>query len=401
MTGKHTGHAFVRDNREMQPEGQLPLPAEEITLGERFHSAGYATAAIGKWGLGMVDTTGDPKRQGFDLFFGYHCQRHAHNHYPRFLRRNSTRVALDGNTGDATGASYAQDRFREEALSFIRSHQDTPFFLYLPFAVPHLGIQVPEASLAEYVGQIPEADYEHRGYRRHPYPRAGYAAMVSHLDRDVGQLLALLEELSLNETTLVIFTSDNGPTYDRLGGSDSDFFQSAGRLRGRKGSVYEGGLRVPLLVQWTGQVAAGTTTDQVAGFCDMTATLADLVGLPTNTVPSDGISFAATLRGEAPQPRHELMYWEFPAYGGQQAARSGDWKLVRTGLQRGAAALEPAVELYDLASDAAETVNVAPQNPAVVEKMLAEMQRQHIPSKEFPFARLDDEAAGGTVARDN
>ncbi len=172
LTGKHSGHSFIRDNREVQPEGQLPLPAEEITIGERFQSSGYATAAIGKWGLGMVATTGDPNQQGFDLFFGYHCQRHAHNHYPRYLRRNANRVPLEGNTRGITGAKYSQDLFRDEALAFIRAHREVPFFLYLPFAVPHLGIQVPASSLSEYLGKVPEADYQHQGYVKHPHPRA-------------------------------------------------------------------------------------------------------------------------------------------------------------------------------------------------------------------------------------
>ncbi len=223
--------------------------------------------------------------------------------------------------------------------------------------------------------------------------------MISHLDRDIGQLVELVEELSLSEQTLILFTSDNGPTYDRLGGSDSDFFQSTGPLRGRKGSVYEGGLRVPLLAQWTGHIAAGTVSDHVAGFCDVVATLVEISGLSKATLSPDGVSFSPTLLGEAHQPQHQLLYWEFPAYGGQQAARSGDWKLVRTNLQSPHGTAPPTRELYDLASDVGETVNVAGRNPDIVEKILAEMKMQHIPSSAFPFAALDNLSDGGAVER--
>ncbi len=384
MTGLHSGHAFIRDNREVKPEGQLPIPLEAVTIGELFQSAGYATAAIGKWGLGPPGSTGDPNRQGFDLFYGYNCQRHAHNHYPKFLYRNDAREVLKGNSRTFTGAQHSQDLFTREALRFIRENKEKPFFLYLPFAIPHLSIQVPEESLEEYRGKIPEADYEHKGYLKHPHPRAGYAAMISHLDRDVGKILALLEELELDDDTIVLFTSDNGPTYDRLGGSDSDFFESAGPLRGHKGSVYEGGVRVPLVVRWPGRVAAGSTSDHIAALWDLLPTLTGAAGLE---VPEkiDGISFVPTLLGEEKQRAHDALYWEFPSYSGQQAIRVGNWKAVRRNMFKGNRTLE----LYDLEKDIGEQHDVAKEHPEVIAELERRMKAARRPSAEFPFEALD------------
>ena len=260
MTGKHPGHAWVRDNgapnylddlaKKYQWEypGQHPIPDEEVTLAEVLKARGYATGAAGKWGLGQVGNTGDPNRQGFDLFYGYYCQGHAHNHYPRFLWRCGVKEYFEGNDGKSlSGKTYAEDKFAEVALDFIRTNKDRPFFLYLPFIIPHVSIQVPEEALAQYRGKIPEEPFTQRdNYVKHPTPRAGYAAMLSYLDRDIGRILGLVKELGLDDNTVVIFSSDNGPTHDRAGGADSAFFKSAGPLRGLKGSLYEGGIRVPL-----------------------------------------------------------------------------------------------------------------------------------------------------------
>ncbi|MCA9269596.1 MAG: arylsulfatase, partial [Planctomycetales bacterium] len=319
MTGKHSGHAYIRDNGDPKGlddlrkkygwefPGQNPIPAEETTVAELLHAQGYATAAIGKWGLGHFGTTGDPLTQGFDLFYGFNCQRHAHNHYPRFLWRNRTKEELPGNDRTLTGKTYSQDKFIETGLAFIREHQDQPFFLYMPFAVPHLSIQVPDALLAQYDGKIEEADYVHRGYLQHPRPRAGYAAMISHMDRGVGQILALLDELKLADDTIVLFSSDNGPTYDRLGGSDSEYFHSAGPFRGLKGSIYEGGIRVPLIVRWPGKIKPGRTSERMGAFWDLLPTLCELTGTPApNDI--DGVSFAGELLGR-PQPPRDFLYW--------------------------------------------------------------------------------------------
>ena len=389
MTGKHTGHSFVRNNRMVEPEGQWPLAAEEITLAELLKSQGYATAAIGKWGLGMVDTPGAPNRQGFDLFFGFNCQRHAHNHYPVYLRRNDQRVELEGNTRSLTGAQYSQDLFIKEALGFIKGHRQQPFFLYLPFAVPHLSIQVPEESLAQYTDEISEEDYKHKGYLKHPAPRAGYAAMVTHMDQGVGQVMDLLRELKLDDNTLVIFTSDNGPTYERLGGSDSEFFHSAGVFRGLKGSVYEGGIRVPLIARWPGHIAAGSVNDHICAFWDLLPTLAEIAGAG-DRIPGDidGLSLVPTLLGRGDQKSHEFLYWEFPAYGGQQAVRLGRWKGVRQNILRG----NLKIEMYDLEEEPGETTDVAAEHPDVVRKVEQLMQSERTVSQDFPFPQLDGDA---------
>lgn len=399
MTGKHPGHAYVRNNgnppgRPRDPDhsifpGQNPIPPGEVTIAEMLKQKGYATAAVGKWGLGYEGSTGDPNRQGFDLFYGFLCQVHAHNHYPRFLWRNGEKERLPGNDRTLTGETYSQDRFTEVALEFIRENKDRPFFLYVPFAVPHLSIQVPDESLEQYKGRIPEEDYEHRGYLKHPYPRAGYAAMVSHLDRDVGRIMALVEELGLDDDTLILFSSDNGPTYNRLGGSDSEFFESAGPLRGFKGSLYEGGIRVPLVVRWPGKIPAGTVTDHISAIWDIMPTIAEITG---TRAPDgiDGISLAPTLFGRPDkQKAHEYLYWEFPAYGGQQAVRMGRWKAVRQNMARKNNPDPLQIELYDLEADLGETTDVAETHPDVVARMRQIFEAARTPSKLFPLKPID------------
>jgi arylsulfatase len=401
LTGKHPGHAYIRSNgnpKNLQPlkekfgwefPGQFPIPKSEFTIGEMLQAHGYATAAIGKWGLGHFGTTGDPNTQGFDLFYGFNCQVHAHNHYPKFLWRNDKKEILPGNDRTLYGKTFSQDKFIETALEFIRANKDRPFFLYVPFAIPHLSIQVTEESLAEYKGKIPEADYKHRGYLKHPFPRAGYAAMISHLDRDVGKITALVKQLRLDENTLVMFSSDNGPTYNRLGGSDSEFFASAGPFRGLKGSLYEGGIRVPLVARWPGQIKPGTTSDHPSAFWDMMPTFAEVAGIES---PSgiDGVSFAPTLFGETGrQKKHDYLYWEFPSYGGQQVVRVGDWKGVRQGLQRKNNPNRLKVELYNLKTDPGESNDVAAKHPDVVAKMERIMRDARVPSKLFPVPVLD------------
>jgi arylsulfatase A len=401
MTGKHSGQAAIRNNHKpkgMQDlrekygwefPGQQPLPDGEVTIAELLKSRGYATAAIGKWGLGHVGTTGDVNRQGFDLFYGYHCQVHAHNHYPRFLWRNDKKEVLPGNDATLTGDTYSQDKFTEEAVGFVREHRDQPFFLYLPFVIPHLSIQVPDSSLAQYEGKIPEKAYKHGGaYQRHPSPRAGYAAMISHMDRTIGQIVDAIDELGLSENTLILFTSDNGPTFERLGGADSDFFASSGPLRGRKGSVYEGGIRVPLIARWPGKVAEGTVSEHVAAFWDVLPTLSEIAhaDVPENI---DGISFMPTLLGDGKQATHEYLYWEFPSYGYQLAVRAGDWKAVRHDVQRG----KSKFELYNLASDRGEQQDVAAEHPEVVRRMKQIAKAAHARSDLFPLLANEKRAA--------
>ena len=402
MTGKHPGHAYIRNNGD--PEhlqhlkddygwefpGQNPIPDEEVTIAEMLKQKGYATAAIGKWGLGHFGTTGDPNLQGFDLFYGFNCQRHAHNHYPRFLWHNRDKELFPGNDRTLYGETYSQDRFIEVALDFIDENQDTPFFLYMPFAIPHLSIQAPDSSVAPYRDIIPEEDYEHRGYLPHPTPRAGYAAMITHMDQGIGQIMDRLEALGLDENTLVMFSSDNGPTFNRLGGSDSDFFASAQAFKGLKGSLYEGGIRVPFIARWPGKIEAGTESDHISAFWDIMPTVADLTGTQAPE-DIDGISLAPTLLGQPDQASHEYLYWEFPGYGGQQAVRRGDWKAVRQNMLRQDNPDPLRIALYNLADDIGEATDVSAQYPEKVQAFERIMQTGRVPSTLFPMGPLDQQ----------
>ena len=415
LTGKHPGHAFIRDNHEIGTwtsyQGQLPLPGSEVTVARLLKNAGYATGAFGKWGLGGVGSSGDPLRQGFDTFLGYNCQRHAHNYYPQFLVQDAGRVELQNppiaipsvlpkgadahnptNYAAFTGKQYAPDLIAEGARRFIRANKDRPFFLYYPTTVPHLSLQVPEDSLAEYLGQWPEEPYPGgRGYLPHRAPRAAYAAMITRLDREIGRMMDLVKELGLEEQTLFVFTSDNGPLYEKLGGTDCEFFASAGVFRGRKGSMYEGGVREPLIVRWKGRIAPGANSDRVTGFEDWLPTLLDLAGAAAATPKNiDGLSFAPTLLGKT-QPPRPFLYRESPGYGGQQSVRLGDWVGVRQALLPTKANPHPTIrtELYNLAQDIGETNDVSALQPDVVGKIERIMSQQHVPSKEFPFPPLD------------
>ncbi|MCC6492942.1 MAG: arylsulfatase [Pirellulales bacterium] len=397
MTGLHTGHAYIRENREKGPwtrrvepleskfTGQEPIPDDARTLAELLKQQGYATAAVGKWGLGHLGTSGAPTSQGFDSFYGYYCQRHAHNHFPAFLWRNDQKQPQPGNDGKSlSGETYSQDQFVSAAKAFIREHKDGPFFLYVPLTVPHLSIQVPDESLAQYAGQIQEAPYDHKGYQKHPAPRAGYAAMVTHMDQGVGEIVDLIDGLNLGENTLIVFTSDNGPTYDRLGGSDSDFFNSSAHLRGRKGSVYEGGIRSPLIARWTGRTPSGETA-ALAAMWDLLPTLCELAGVraPESV---DGLSLAGALLGSESPPERPYLYWEYPPNGGQQAVRSGRWKGVRTDLAAG----NRSWQLYDLATDRSETTDVAAEHPDVVRRLSAYAKEAHVASPLFPLPGVDE-----------
>lgn len=377
MTGKHAGHAYVRDNREAKPEGQAPIPADATTVATILKRQGYVTGAFGKWGLGPPGSSGDPLRHGFDRFYGYNCQRHAHTHYPDYLWDNERRVALDGR-------QFSHDLMEAEALKFIETSREKPFFLYVPFTVPHVALQVPEDSLEEYRGKFADTPYDGKqGYRPHPTPHAAYAAMVTRLDRSVGRILTKLKDLHLDKNTIVFFSSDNGPTHGRVGGADSAFFKSAGELRGLKGSLYEGGIRVPLLARWPGKIKPGTS-DFIGAFCDVLPTLADVAGA---AVPNevDGISFLPTLLGTGTQKTHEFLYWEFPGYGGQQALRSGPWKAVRTTMNKG----NLTFQLYNLDDDPNETNDVAARHPAVLARLTKILAEQHTPSKLFPLKGVD------------
>lgn len=416
MTGKHPGHAFVRNNREYKPEGQEPLPAGTVTIPSVLKAAGYVTGGFGKWGLGGPDSTGAPLKQGMVRFFGYNCQAVAHNYFPTYLWDDGRKVDLtnlafpaqdrlkpDENPDEAgsykrfQGSQYSADLIAEEARKFIRENKNRPFFCYVPTTVPHLALQVPDDSLAEYLGKWDDPPYKGgNGYLPHVAPRAAYAAMITRMDREVGRLMDLVKELGLDDNTVFVFTSDNGPLtgeHSHLGGTDCDFFNSNAGLRNGKGKLYEGGIRLPGIVRWKGKIQPGSVSDRVVGFEDWMPTLLELAEVKNQTLADvDGISFVPTLKGET-QPERTFLYREFPAYGGQQSLRMGNWKAVRQNLlptkkmiNQG---LKPTFELYDLASDLHEEHDVAAQHPDIVAKMTEVMKAQHTPSKEFPFAALD------------
>lgn len=413
MTGKHPGHARVRDNRSMKPEGQFPLTPEDRTLAELLQTEGYACGAFGKWGLGNTESTGNPNRKGFDRFFGYNCQAHAHSYYPATLWSDGELFALKndppvpGHEGLAPGSDprdprsydrfkgkdYAPDRIHEQALRFLRENREKPFFLYYPSVIPHVALHVPDEELEPYLAlgwnDPPFTRESGRGYTPHFTPRAAYAAMITKLDTQVGEILDTLAELGLSENTLVVFSSDNGTTHldEEV---DYKFFDSVGSLRGLKGELYEGGVRVPQIAAWPGRIEAGSRNDLVTGFEDWLPTLLELVGAPAKLpVGIDGISIAPTLLGRGQEPR-PFLYREFPSYGGQQAVWLGSrWKGIRTNLMKRGTEPDLSVQLYDLSADPSESSDVSASNPAVVAEIEGLMKSERVPSEDFPFPALD------------
>ena len=357
MTGQHTGHTRVRKN------GDGPLLPEDVTIAEVLASAGYKTAAIGKWGVGEEGTTGVPWEQGFDLFFGYLNQRNAHHHYPPFLWRNDEKVPYPGNPEFRT--HYSHDEFTREALAFIQENRDGPFFLYVPYTLVHVDLDVPPDSLDPWVGKVEETEpYGTPGGQHYIYqekPHATFAGMVSRLDRDVGRIVDLVDELGIAENTLVIFSSDNGPT--SAGGADPEFFDGNGPFRGIKFHLWEGGIRCPLIARWPGKVSAGSESDHISAHWDLLTTAAELAGAESPD-GIDGISFLPTLLGDRDaQQQHDYLYWETNGGGGWQAIRRERWKAHRVKTQR---PKQSAIELYDLTADIAESENVAEKHPDVV-----------------------------------
>lgn len=408
MTGKHPGHAVIRDNRETKPEGQWPLPDGEVTLAELLQQHGFVTGAFGKWGLGGPQSEGRPLRQGIDRFYGYNCQARAHSYYPATLWSDEQNVVLDnhpaiaGHGGLAPGADpadpasyaafkgtdYAPQRIHEQALKFVAEHRDQPFFLFYPSVLPHLALQVPDSELESYTrlgwNDPPFTRSSGSGYTPHLTPRAAYAAMITMLDAQVGSLLQQLEELGLSDDTIVIFSSDNGATHlsDEV---DTHFFQSVGELRGLKGSLYEGGVRVPAIVRWPGHITAGSESDRLSGFEDWLPTLLECVGQQASLpADCDGISMLPTLLGKPQAPR-PYLYREFAGYGGQQSLRVGPWKAVRQGIKRG----NTLVELYNIEEDISESSNVAAQHPELVAKLVEQMSELRTPSALFPLFPSD------------
>jgi arylsulfatase A-like enzyme len=373
MTGYHMGHTSVRGN-----SGGIPLLDEDLTIAEILKTAGYATGCFGKWGLGDAASSGMATRQGFDTFFGYYDQVHAHSYYPAYLWHNDRKYYLPGNSGresdgltGETRGQYTHDEIQTKVLDFIQEHRDGPFFCYVPYTIPHTELLVPDDSLSQYAGKFPEPNpyvTESKHYQDQLQPRAAYAAMITRLDRSVGHIMTLLERLNLDDKTIVFFTSDNGA--QGSGGPDLEFFRGNMHLRGAKGMMYEGGIQVPMIVRWTGRIQPNTSSDMPWYFPDVMPTLAELTGTSQH-VPADvdGISVLPAILGEdtvgRKQETHEFMYWELGSGRRiRKGVRMGDWKAVQMDPQQ-------PIELFNLKTDESETTDVANTHPEIMARIKA------------------------------
>ena len=411
LTGRHLGHAEIRNNGDSKNgrkfPGQWPITAEALTVAEVLQAAGYRTGGFGKWGLGPSDTSGSPIKQGFQRFYGYNCQRNAHSYYPPFLDDDEgieviNQNPIPGHKRQATGEvraddyraqTYAPDRILEEAVAFLDAHKDEPFFLYLPFVEPHVAMQPPQEWLDRYPAAWDREKGPYRGqngYLPHPRPRAGYAAMISDLDEHVGTILDRLEHHGLTKNTLVVFTSDNGTTHPgrepkfHIGGADADFFDSTAGLRGWKGSVNEGGIRIPAIVRWPGKIEPGTTTNAPSYSPDWFPTLCAVANTPapdaldvTNLVPAlTGSSFKRT----------KPMIWEFHGYGGQLAVIDFPWKAMR---QKAKSKNPGPWQLYHLGNDPGEAQNLATKHPEIVTRLETVFKNDRSPNPRAPLPLYD------------
>lgn len=424
MTGLHSGHTQIRGNDEVpsrgdvwshdsmyvhpELEGQAPLKEGTMTLGRMMQNAGYTTACIGKWGLGYPGSVGVPNKQGFDHFFGYNCQRQSHTYYPPFLWRNEERVSLGNDkiqdpwkTPLDKGADprdersydkyvqkqYANDVMFDELLKFVdKSKNETkPFFLMWTTPMPHVSLQAPERWVKHYVEKFGDEEpyLGDKGYYPCRYPHATYAAMISYFDEQVGKLVKKLKKDKLYENTIIVFTSDNGPTFN--GGSDSPWFNSGGIFKSEKGwgkcFVHEGGIRVPMVVAWPNKIKAGSETDHVSAFQDVMPTLAEVTGI--ECPPTDGISFLPTLLGKK-QPKHDFLYFEYPENGGSRAIRKGNWKLMITNIKKG----PQKVQLFDLSKDIQELNDLSAQQPDLV-KELETLMEASLVEAENPIFKMN------------
>ena len=388
MTGQHTGYTPIRSNMAAGNKRAF-LPRSTITLAELFKQAGYATGAFGKWGLGAVGTEGDPNNQGFDEFYGFNSQALAHSYYPDFLIHNQEKVILERNHPDKK-VDYAPTLIHNQVMKFIDQNRDQPFFIYYPTIIPHAELVAPEEYMARFSGKLlPEKsfngvkygapNYKTGGYESQPEGHAAFAAMVTLLDDQVGEILDRLKQYGLDNNTIVIFSSDNGPHQEA--GADPEYFNSNGPWRGIKRDLYEGGIREPMLARWPGHIAPGTKTDHISAFWDVLPTLADLLKVQP---PKDiqGISFLPTLLGKGTQKQHDYLYWEFHERGGRQAIRKGKWKYVVYNVLN---KQKRTVELYDLDADPGEADNIASKHQDVVKQLQALMDRSRVATPLFPF----------------
>ena len=391
MTGLHTGHALVRGN------ARVPLRPEDVTVAELLKTVGYHTGLIGKWGLGEPDSTGIPNRQGFDYFYGYLNQGHAHNYYPAYLWKNEERQKLknvvvkklggrDGSEEVPGGVAvkrveYSHDLFAEDALRFIKENQKGPFFLYLALTIPHANNEAtrPAAkklNVPNYLGmEVPDfGPYANRDW---PGPQKGHAAMITRMDGDVGRIFAELEKLGIDKNTVVFFSSDNGP--HKEGGAKPEFFKSAGKLQGIKRSLHDGGIRVPMITRWPGHIPADTTSDLSCAFWDFLPTACELAGVEP-PADIDGISLVPTLLGQPEKQRHhEFLYWEFHEGScSTQAVRMGHWKAVLD-------SPSGPIQLFDLRTDIAEKHDVAAEHPEVVAKIRDYLKSARTESEHWPL----------------
>jgi arylsulfatase A-like enzyme len=399
MTGLQLARAPIRGNKQAVPgqEGQFPLAASYATWVQAIEKAGYATCGVGKWGLGMPDNEGSPLKHGFRHFFGYYCQAKAHTYYPAYLWSDDRKVMLDNGPegvpghgkGDDfakfQGKDYAPDHLVAEAKLWLeqRAKDGKPFVLYLPFTEPHVALQPPQRIVETYPKEWDPKPYlGDKGYVSHPRPHAAYAAMITSLDEHVGQVMQWLDAHKMTDNTIIVFTSDNGATHD-VGGVDTGFFNSVAGLRGLKGSLHEGGMRVPFIVRWPGHTPAGAACDEIVAFPDMLPTLCDLLGIAAPKC--DGTSVRALFEGKPPAAPHPPLTYDFPEYGGQQAVIDGKWKLIRTELRKAGPNKLPAWELYDLAADRNETTDLAAQKPDEVKRLDAIFQSQLTPNTDYPM----------------
>lgn len=364
MTGLHMGHCPIRANRELGAEGQMPLPAGTLTVAQVLKSVGYATACVGKWGMGMFDTAGSPLKVGFDHFFGYNCQRHAHSYFPTYLYRDDQRFALPGNNGTNVGKIYAQELIEQDALSWVRAHKNQPFFLFYAITLPHGRFEIDD------LGAYAQTDWT-------PVQK-NYAAMVTRLDRDVGRLLDLLQELNLDGRTIVFVAGDNGSSFSPQSELGRHFQQANNGLRGFKRGMYEGALRQAALVRWPGHVPAGRVCAEPWAFWDFLPTATELAGakLPASFKP-DGYSLVPMLKGGA-APQREYFYWELHEAQTIQALRFGNWKAVRNGPKA-------ALELYDLATDPGESRNLAKEKPELVTRAESLIRAARVADPNWPM----------------